>query len=336
MTPQSITVILNFIMANMIYSSMVPLRQVAAYASKMAETHTGTTTSWLPLITAPPADPRCGSHLYSPDGAHHTLVAYDPHLEAVANITCLPREAVEWYTQKNLPYGATTGVVTSLGPMICPNGYTTASTSKKDQSSTMVFCCPFDYDFATSTDHGNLYECLSMQTGDVTVHISGATPPVTTLAAEDSSRALTVAGIAVNGWTFEPSPLSTLGSPTPIINSDMWAEEHIGMSTAAVAGIMIGCTAGIMLLGFLLSWCFTTKRFSFKGRPDEEGASYGGDGTRDPSTPDDRQDFNASTDVELSDLNSSGVRVPSAANTVVRHIEHSKSEGSDAAEDRTA
>ncbi|ERF75040.1 hypothetical protein EPUS_04822 [Endocarpon pusillum Z07020] len=323
-------------MTDMIYSSMVPLRQIAGYASKAVETHNGTTTSWLPLITAPPTDSRCSSHLYSPDGAHHTLVACDPHLEAVANITCLPREAVEWYTQNNLPYGATTGVVTSLGPMICPDGYTTASTSKKDRSSTMVFCCPSNYNFATSTDHGNLYECISMQAGDVTVHISGATPPVTTLATGDSSRALTVAGIAVNGWTFEPSPLSALGSPTATMNSDIWAEEHLGMSTAAVAGIMLGGTAGIMLLGFLLGWCFTTKRFSFKRRSDEEGARYGCDGTRDPSTSDDHQDFNASRDIELSDLNASGVRVPSAADTVVQHIKHSKSEGSNASGDMTA
>lgn len=304
------------------------------HISQAAETHTGTTTSWLSLITSPPLDPRCSRHVYSPDGAYHTLIAFDPRLETAANLTCLPREAAAWYTQKILPFGATTGIVTSLGPMICPSGYTTASISKKDITSTMVFCCPSRYGFATSADHGHLYGCTSLQTRRLTVHLSGATASVGTLAAGSPSRAPNVAGIAVNGWILKPSPALTL--PTATCSGDVWARVHLGMTTAEFSGIVVAALASVVILLFALAYCIKKKYGVRKGQPEEKGPCYVGDGTRESSLSGDRGDLDQTRDIELADLDPSGSTVSSGAETVVRHIQNWKSEGSSTEYERTA
>lgn len=337
-TPQEIIGIIISIIASMLYNISSAFDRTPAQVSRTAETRTGTITSWLSLITSPPIDPRCSDHLYDPDGEHHTMIAFDPRLEVVANMTCLPREAAEWYTQKNLPFGATTGTVTSLGPMSCPNGYTTASTRKKDLTSTMVFCCPSSYNFASSADHGNLYGCTSIQTRQVTVHQSGTTLPIRTLAAGVPPRAPEVAGVAVNGWIFKPSPLLSSTTPTATTNGDIWAKKHIGMTTAEFSGILLGGLAGIGLFLVALHFCITRKWFRRRARTDK--GDHGPDNsTRASSVSDDEVGLNPTRDVELSDLNSSRTRVPSVADTVVRHMEHSqsKSEGSSTDEEmRTA
>ncbi len=322
----------------MINSTIYASGIAAAFASRTAETHAGTTTSWLSMITSPPIDPRCSYHLYNPDGAHHTLIAFDPRLEAAANMTCLPREAAEWYTQENLPFGATTGTVTSLGPMLCPNGYTTASTSEKDVASTMVFCCPSEYAFATSANHGTLYGCTSVQTRQVTVHLSGVPASTMTLSAGIPSRAPNVAGVAVNGWVFNSTPTYTTTPPTQTTNADIWAKKHLGMTTAEFSGIILGVLTGIGFFLTALHCCITRKWFRHKAKPDEEGARGEPGNARRPSVSESQAELNPSRDVELSDLDSNGTRVPSVAETVVHHIEHSKSEASTSTDDeeRTA
>jgi hypothetical protein len=321
----------------MIYSSFLPLGRTPVYASKTAETHSGTATSWIPLITAPPIDRRCGDHLYSPDDTYHTLVAFDPHLEATANITCLPREAAKWYMQKNLPFGAKTGTVTSLGPMICPNGYTTASRSRKDVRSTMIFCCPSNYVFASSADHGRLYGCTSLQTRKVTVHVPGVTPSVSTLAAGLPRRAPNVAGIAVNGWVFEPLPMPTSTHSAPgRLASDVWVREHLGITTVQFIGILLGILAGILFLAFTLYCYIRRRRTRHHSKSVVGGIISAGAGARDLPILDDRADLDPSKDTELSDLASVGARVPSSTDTVVRRVEYPKSEGSSSDEDRTA
>lgn len=318
----------------MIHNSISKASRHPFHASKTAEAHTGTTTSWLPLVTSPPTDPRCSKHLYNPDGAHYTLIAFDPWLEGAANITCLPREAAEWYTQRNLPFGATTGIVTSLGPMQCPNGYTTASSSKKNAASTMVFCCPSEYAFATSADHGSLYGCTSMQTQEVTLHCAGPTPSVATLAPRPPSRAPNVAGIAVNGWVFKPSPLFSSPLHTATFTVDGWARKHPGMTPAELSGILLGALAGTILLIITLCCLIKRKCCCQRAKPDEEGA-HGA--ARKSSISDDEADLNPTRDVELSDLDSNGSTLASTADTVVHNIGHSKIEGSSTDdEERTA
>jgi hypothetical protein len=341
----------------MISSSILASERPTQQPTKTAESHFGTTTNWLSMITPPPTvDSRCGTHLWNPDGELHTLIAFDPNLELAANMTCLPAVAAEWYNQKKLPYGAENGTVTSLGPMECPAAYTTASTSQKDEHSTLIFCCPSNYQFATPADYGSLFGCTSLQTEAVTVHNSSTT---TTLSPGPSARAREVAGIAVNGWVFKSTDMPTAVAPgvldpsalpteTAKFTPDMWAREHLGMTTAQFSGIILGVFAGIVILIFVI-YAILRRRFCpVTIHVKQVNAEETGDGEEDIRRNKleyarREAEFDPRKDVELSDLESNGAsarastRVPSSS--TVRHYdvsEFSKRGGSCADEERTA
>jgi hypothetical protein len=157
-----------------------------------------------------------------------------------------------------------------------------------------------------------------------------------TIVAGMPSRARIIAGIAVNGWAFKPSPVSTSRTPTATTSSDIWARKHLGMTTAAFSGITAGTLAGALLLVLTICLVINRKGSRRKAKADEEH-TYGAEhGIRNMSASDAQMELNSVSDVALSDLDSSGTRIPSATDTVVHHIEHSKSEGSSMGEDRTA
>lgn len=111
-----------------------------------AELNNGVWTSWLPVSTAWPPISACGSEAWARQGVNIQADSppwiYDPgYAESVANsATCLPPAATTWWE------GATTVTNTitswSMGPMVCPEAYTTFSTSLVSGSSTSVICCP--------------------------------------------------------------------------------------------------------------------------------------------------------------------------------------------------
>ena len=239
-------------------------------------------------------------------------------------MTCLPPEAAEWYTQKKMPYGATTGVVTSIGPMICPLEYTTASTSRKNDASTMVFCCPDEYEIASSAGPGALFGCTSHQTQAVTVHFPGTPGPARTLAAGSPSRALNVAGIAVNGWIFKPSQTLLSATPSETFTGDVWARKHLGMTTAEFSAILLAIF--IVLLSLPpLAYCLIKRRQRIlKAKLAKEDTHAARSGTLNPTSLTDQIDLNPARDVELSDLDSGGTRVSSSTETVLRHSDHSE------------
>lgn len=105
------------------------------------------------------------------------------------------------------------------------------------------------------------------------------------------------------------------------------------MTTAAFCGMVLGSIA-VVLLVFLTIYCFIRRKsFAQPGmaKSDEEEIHR----ARKSSISEDQMDLNPTRDVELEDFDSSGNRVPSAAETVVRHNEDSasSSEGSSAADD---
>jgi hypothetical protein len=111
-----------------------------------AELRNGVWTSWLPVSTAWPSQAACNSAVWirgsiEASGGSFPYV-YDPaYAQSVANtLTCLPPQATKWWQ------GATTvsNTVTSfsLGPIVCPAAYTTASVKVISSSTTSVMCCP--------------------------------------------------------------------------------------------------------------------------------------------------------------------------------------------------
>ena len=71
-------------------------------------------------------------------------------------------------------HGATIGEVTSLGPLVCPEAYTTASTSREDDLSTMVIRSHSDFDCAIclKISAGGCSHCLYLNAGTWTVDIN--------------------------------------------------------------------------------------------------------------------------------------------------------------------
>ena len=102
-----------------------------------AETNNGVVTSWLPLPTAWPSVQPCSTDIYSQVGGGLAL-AFDPWYgkEIDTRLTCLPPAATLWWSQSP---GQT---VTSLGPLACPELYTTGTTSVINSQSTFIACCP--------------------------------------------------------------------------------------------------------------------------------------------------------------------------------------------------
>lgn len=226
--------------------------------TKAGEVHSGTSTSWVPLITSNAVDPRCSSNFYSPDGVYRDLIAFDPRLEAIAGITCLPRKAADWLTQAAPAPGANGGSITSLGPMQCPEAYSTASLSSKDESSTRVCCCPTGFELRTATDQNTSCACESLQHDPVTVHVStwalGASTEILEASTLGSERGLT--GMGIDGWIFSTAVPAT---PQPTSadsqsNNNVPENPGLGLPENAVIGLILGTTFGatITLVALIL------------------------------------------------------------------------------------
>jgi hypothetical protein len=99
-------------------------------------------TSWLPVTTAWSAPTACASIIW--EGYPPNLALNDPGygIYVDPSVTCLPPAATTWWEQGHSSYGTGAGTTTfSIGPIVCPQAYTTATTSVYD-SSTFVACCP--------------------------------------------------------------------------------------------------------------------------------------------------------------------------------------------------
>ena len=72
----------------------------------------------------------------------NAIAGWDPGygLDVAPDTTCHPKPVTTWWNNGRL--GGNSLTIVSLGPMSCPEAYSTARTSVKDQYSTMVACCP--------------------------------------------------------------------------------------------------------------------------------------------------------------------------------------------------
>ena len=104
------------------------------------ETNAGTTTTWIPITTELPLVPACSAAIYSQQGDQGKLIAFDPFyytIDTTFTTACIPPEATEWWNQP-----INSSIVSSLGPITCPEAYTTAFNISASSGSTRVGCCP--------------------------------------------------------------------------------------------------------------------------------------------------------------------------------------------------
>jgi hypothetical protein len=233
--------------------STVGPTSVPTQLSKSLVSFRGTTTAWLAMTTSLSADPRCSNHVYNHNAEQPSLIAFDPHLGGAADITCLPPAATEWLFQKAQSPRTTEETVKILGPMSCPDAYTTASMSLRNEQSTLVYCCPSEYRFVTVANHGAWHRCTSQQVSPLIVHYSSnGTTSSETREAGRSSDTAKVTAIALKGWAFNPSPSQNLSLPTSTedTRSIMFREQEHGLMS--FTGLII-LLCGIVLGGILLT-----------------------------------------------------------------------------------
>lgn len=106
-----------------------------------AETSDGTVTSFIPLTTVWPSSSGCASY-FRLNGP--SLVAWDPGygLEIDTNVRCAPPAVTTWWEQGALGGGGSEHTAVSIGPLTCPQDFSTVASSVKDNSSTLAMCCP--------------------------------------------------------------------------------------------------------------------------------------------------------------------------------------------------
>jgi hypothetical protein len=112
-------------------------------ATRPAETTNpnGITTSWVPFTTPGPSLlPECLSAFYLNPQNAASIGAFDPWYGQNVNtsLQCQAPQLTTWWDQADL----SASTLWNLGPLACPNGYTTGSTQSVNAQSTILACCP--------------------------------------------------------------------------------------------------------------------------------------------------------------------------------------------------
>lgn len=109
----------------------------ASTATPTPVTAAGTTTSWVAMTTGFDIPEECKT-TYRFNA--QSLLAFDPHFKDIdPKVDCMPAPVMSWVEDANAPGKQN---VLSIQPLDCMGGYTTASTSVNQQSSTLAVCCP--------------------------------------------------------------------------------------------------------------------------------------------------------------------------------------------------
>lgn len=127
-------------------SLVIPVTNASVWQSAMPsqtayapETVTGRTTSYMALTTPfiPSAPVKCKSAYMWEE----RIVAYDPAygVSVDSNLVCGPAAFTTWWMQGRLGDGDTR---ISIGPLTCPQDWSTVVSSIRSKSSTLQMCCP--------------------------------------------------------------------------------------------------------------------------------------------------------------------------------------------------
>ncbi|KAH8702442.1 hypothetical protein BGW36DRAFT_336927 [Talaromyces proteolyticus] len=241
-------------------------------------------TSFVPLYSTFTPDPNCYTadfHNNLAEQFDYVLVAFDPNYGyyiGSSSVTCVPTEVVDWYRNRLVPTDTTApaqttslATVTSLMPVICPDGWYTARTSADQPTRMQVTCCPSGYTVDPSQDHSIDANCGStlvpgesiwyfptsgtdiIQTAFantinvVAVAVKGYMPLTTTTTTTTTSSSSSIlpttsAVISTSLTSSQPSATSTPNTPDPQTSS-----SHT--SRGAIAGSVVGSLAGVALIG---------------------------------------------------------------------------------------
>jgi len=107
------------------------------------EVNAGVTTSWLPMSTPWVSIAGCESSFWKVIPT--VLAGWDPGYGTFVQpgLSCHPPQVTTWWDENHLFTDINTQATQfSLGPVVCPQAYSTVHTSVNDGASTFVACCP--------------------------------------------------------------------------------------------------------------------------------------------------------------------------------------------------
>ncbi|KAF2233587.1 hypothetical protein EV356DRAFT_533590 [Viridothelium virens] len=261
----------------------------------------GQLTSWIALTTTwRPTNPslKCRSS-YRLDGP--SLMAYDPAygIDIDQTVVCQPPQVTTWWGG---PEGPGVLVATgsqhtalSIGPIVCPEDFSTILSTVQEGSSTHAMCCPSDYYLANKPPGSFGGDCLSdVSSGDVLTYASTLEGSSTdwTIVTTTLSQSSTVGAIAVVGWNIgqlaqtpsltssalvtTPADFPTVSS-TPSVVPSIIASSNTsssGLSAGAKAGIGVGAALGVLGFLALLGALFVVRRRKHRSTKKDVGAEH--------------------------------------------------------------
>ncbi|KAK8088163.1 hypothetical protein PG997_003124 [Apiospora hydei] len=201
----------------------------------------GTVTIFVPLTTTFTAASSC-STLFRQNGP--SLVAYDPgygldiHTRAGGG-KCAPGAVTTWWEQARLGFNDDDGhhTAASLGPLTCPDGWSTLASSRKDAQSTVAMCCPSGYTLADGLTGSIKGDCRSTAArGDVLTYAMTAYsgPSSWQMATTTLTTGSFVGTIAVVGWNIDRREGETTTDAAPAATGTDWRQSQ-GLAAAPTA-----------------------------------------------------------------------------------------------------
>ncbi|KAJ5609912.1 lpxtg-domain-containing protein [Penicillium herquei] len=256
-------------------------------------THGTQVTSWLPVTSYTPSAACYGYFRYQ---AGQGLMAFDPAYgySVNASVTCEPAAITTWSLSLS-PANSKTYV--SLGPLTCPDAWSTVAQSEENASSTAKMCCPskvagelvgfcvsdatsgqtFTYASTQSGTYKTLTTTLNSSSSVGAYAVSGweilqATEFITSTAPASVSATTTSTGSTATS-TFSTSSTTSQSSGTGSSISQM-SHSGGGLSNGAKIGIGVGVSLGVVGLIAVLVGCYLMGRRSRrKGEMNGSGAS---------------------------------------------------------------
>ncbi|RHZ72042.1 hypothetical protein CDV55_106432 [Aspergillus turcosus] len=212
-----------------------------------AETNAGTVTSFIPLTTAWPSSSGCGSY-FRLDGP--SLMAYDPGygLAIDTNVICAPPAVTTWWEQGLLDGGNQYHTAVSIGPMTCPEAFSTVVTSVKDGISTLAMCCPSGYDLVDGIPGQVEGRCLSTVSSGATLTYASTPYGDSTAwktATTTLSQSSTVGAIGVVGWNIKFATPASTSTSTSVTSTSTSAGPDTTSETAAPSATSSSSAAGL-------------------------------------------------------------------------------------------
>ncbi|WQF82894.1 hypothetical protein CDEST_07908 [Colletotrichum destructivum] len=187
----------------------------------------GTVTSFiaLPTVFTPPSS--C-STIYRLN--RFSLVAYDPGfgIDIDTRVQCVPA-----------------AVTTCIGPLACPDRWTTVATSIKDNHSTLAMCCPPDYTLANGLSGSIMGDCRSNLLTDAVITYASThftNRQAWTMATTTIARPTYVGAIAILGWTLDLAASETVSATATSYDGTTATTVILGQVETATNGPLLTTT----------------------------------------------------------------------------------------------